>query len=50
MHKLAYFDSGVAAMTLGQGKACLGRMTSNPGTILDSFVASRIGQQPIWPD
>ena len=46
--KLAFVDSGVAAMLLGQDETSLGRITSELGGVLESFVAMEIARQLTW--
>jgi predicted AAA+ superfamily ATPase len=45
---LAFVDSGVATMLLGQDQGSLGRVTSDMGGVLEGFVAMEIARQLTW--
>ncbi|MCL2787058.1 MAG: ATP-binding protein [Micrococcales bacterium] len=46
--KLAFVDSGIATMLQGHDEASLGRITSNLGGVLESFVSMEIARQLTW--
>jgi len=46
--KLAFVDSGVAVAMLGQDETSLGRITSDVGGVLESFVAMELSRQATW--
>jgi len=46
--KLAFVDSGIATMLLGQDETSLGQITSDIGSVLESFVAMEIARQLSW--
>jgi len=46
--KLAFVDSGLAAMLLGQDETSLGRITGALGGVLESFAAMEIARQLTW--
>jgi len=46
--KLAFVDSGVAVAMLGQDETSLGRITSDIGGVLESFVAMELARQTTW--
>jgi len=48
--KIAFVDSGVTSMLLGQDETSLGRITSDIGGVLESFVAMELARQITWAE
>jgi len=46
--KVAFVDSGIATMLLGQDETSLGRITGDIGGVLESFAAMELARQITW--